>query len=372
MRRAFLFVFLLLFLKCENIAVGEKDTGANDKDQGVTDKYEETAGDIEPEDAIATDDWIPEFVESKDSDTGVEDIQFEDFHEEFIDVFICSAPGQCEGFPHDLCLGYWTCMEGKCNWNCEAECVKEGDFVPVIPDAPECCEGLLKLPCDYPDENGDCQFCLGASVCAKCGDNFCGSGENLCNCPEDCNEIKPCLGLGGTFLDFNTKDKCCDGLTPLPDCDIGEGGCLCKKCPCYICLLYGDGECGAFEHICNSPKECASKEKAMPYEQSECEGDAYNADPAGKLFIEPGKNSLKFIHTEFPMNCCLKIEMKFIPMPAEIYVMEKIPEPFEPCFCNCLFTLAGAIDGIKSGSYTLTLFNEEQDKVVQQTGVVIP
>jgi hypothetical protein len=197
-------------------------------------------------------------------------------------------------------------------------------------------------------------------------DIFCGNGE-IC-----CKPNQPCLGLGGTFIDFDIEGKCCLGLKASPDCDVGENGCICKKCPCYICLECGDGECGVFEHICNCPEDCLTKDKAISFSKSDCAGDPYGADKSGKLILTAGKNSLAITHAEFPMNCCLELEISYIPLVDEIYVMENIKEPYTPCFCECLFTIEGMIEGLKSGNYTFTLYNEEQNKVLFQQPVTIP
>jgi hypothetical protein len=37
------------------------------------------------------------------------------------------------------------------------------------------------------ETGGECRpGCVGASVCARCGNGECGPGENECNCPDDC------------------------------------------------------------------------------------------------------------------------------------------------------------------------------------------
>jgi hypothetical protein len=70
---------------------------------------------------------------------------------------------------------------------CPAECVAEGDRGAVVPGAPPCCESLVKIGCDAPDPEDNCDLlCVGAFVCARCGDGACGPGENKCNCPTDC------------------------------------------------------------------------------------------------------------------------------------------------------------------------------------------
>ena len=70
---------------------------------------------------------------------------------------------------------------------CDQACVEEGGAVPIVPGAPECCPGLVMIPCDEFDEaTGECVSCEGAAYCAYCGNGECGPGENLCRCPEDC------------------------------------------------------------------------------------------------------------------------------------------------------------------------------------------
>ncbi len=282
----------------------------------------------------------------------------------------CSQPSDCEGLDHPMCVGHWQCEKGACSWVCDGECVGEGGSVPVVPGAPECCPGLVKVPCDKPDEQGECQMCAGASFCTYCGDGECGKGENKCNCPSDCGG--ECLGLGGTFLDFDTEGKCCPGLKPVPDCDIGPiDGCSCPKCPCYICLPCGDGECGPFEHLCNCPQDCPTAEKCVPTEKTECQGEPYGSDPAGTLKVEVVGHDVTLVHEDVVLNCCYETAVCFTPRPGAIEVVERqMGGP--PCFCNCLFDIKATLAGLESGTYDLTLFNEEQGKVLFTETVVVP
>lgn len=283
---------------------------------------------------------------------------------------LCSQPSDCEGLDHPMCVGYWQCEKGACSWVCDGECVGEGGSVPVVPGAPECCPGLVKVPCDKPDEHGECSMCVGASLCTYCGDGECGTGENLCNCPSDCDG--ECLGLGGTFLDFNTAGKCCPGLKPVPDCDIGPGdGCSCPKCPCYICLPCGDGVCGPFEHVCNCAEDCPEAEKCVSTKKSECLGDPYGSDPAGTLKVEVTTHDITLHHEAVVLNCCLETTVCFTPRPGSIEVVER-QGGGPPCFCQCLFDIVATLPGIESGTYDLTLYNEEQAKLLFEETVVVP
>ncbi len=138
-------------------------------------------------------------------------------------------------------------------------CVDEGGSVAVVPEAPECCEGLGLIPCDAPGDDGQCMACDGSSFCTFCGDGECNEPENECNCPDDCQEEPPpdCFEEGESFVDFEYEDKCCPGLTPVSDCILEpDGSCSCPKCPCYVCTYCGDGECGLGETECTCPEDC--------------------------------------------------------------------------------------------------------------------
>lgn len=66
-------------------------------------------------------------------------------------------------------------------------CIGAGQPVASTPGAPACCAGLTAIGCDQPAADGTCSAkCLGASICAACGNGRCGNGENSCNCPADC------------------------------------------------------------------------------------------------------------------------------------------------------------------------------------------
>jgi hypothetical protein len=81
----------------------------------------------------------------------------------------------------EVVVGY---RPGVCS---QEECIGEGGSVPVVPNAPKCCEGLKPISCDRPNERGVCRYgCVGTVICANCGNGVCGLGENKCNCPEDC------------------------------------------------------------------------------------------------------------------------------------------------------------------------------------------
>jgi hypothetical protein len=75
--------------------------------------------------------------------------------------------------------------------------VREGEeFEPAMSDynntdfRKACEKGLVAIEAAK-NNNGSCSIplcpCL---VCTKCGDGICGSGENKCNCKNDCGENK--------------------------------------------------------------------------------------------------------------------------------------------------------------------------------------
>lgn len=284
----------------------------------------------------------------------------------------------CPDCPCYICL---ACGDGICGpyeheCNCPSdcppqECVEEGEAIPQVPIPPQCCPGLVKVPCDAPNEQGLCELCEGPYLCANCGDGKCGKGENICNCPADCGG--ECIGLGGTFLDFNTAGKCCEGLTAKHDCQLWQDNtCSCPKCPCYICLSCGDGFCGPFEHICNCPEDCPTAEKCVPTKKSACQGNPYGGqDPAGKLKIEVVGNNILLSHEDVVLNCCWETTVCYTPKKDEIEVVEHISGG-NPCFCQCLFNISAVLEGIRSGTYKLTLFNEEQNNLLFEQEVIVP
>jgi hypothetical protein len=88
----------------------------------------------------------------------------------------------------------------------DTDCVEEGGSVAVIPDAPECCEGLVHI---MPNSGSpDCTPFDGASICAACPNGSCDSPhENVCNCPEDCG--RECIVAGDAEL------PCCEEGIPM-------------------------------------------------------------------------------------------------------------------------------------------------------------
>jgi hypothetical protein len=73
-------------------------------------------------------------------------------------------------------------------------CLEEGQSEPGVPTVPRnCCSGLNQSYV-YSIVDGNCIPAPGANfICIKCGDGICGSGENKCNCPQDCGSTTTTL-----------------------------------------------------------------------------------------------------------------------------------------------------------------------------------
>jgi len=150
-----------------------------------------------------------------------------------------------------------------------------------------------------------------------------------------------------------------------------EDQCSCPKCPCYICLPCGDGVCGPYEHLCNCAKDCPTAQKCVETKKSDCQGDPYGSPPEGKLKVEVNGHDIVLHHDAVVLNCCLDTTVCFTPRGSQIEVVEKMSGG-APCFCECLFNIGATLAGIKSGTYELSLFNEEQGKVLFKVEVEVP
>jgi len=174
----------------------------------------------------------------------------------------CLAP-DCPCFVCTRC-GDGECGIGENVCNCEQDCqpcVGEGGTIPVIPNPPECCEGLTLIPPKQPDIVGIAGICT-----AKCGNGVCDvDTESDYNCPSDCGE---CVGEGGTIPVIPNPPECCEGLTLIPPKQpdiVGIMGICTAKC--------GNGVCDVdTESNYNCPSDCPPRppevivEKTCPEE----------------------------------------------------------------------------------------------------------
>lgn len=70
------------------------------------------------------------------------------------------------------------------------------------------------------------------------------------------------------------------------------------------------------------------------------------------------------------LNCCLEVTICFAPEVDRLRVVER--SEGAPCFCQCLFDLEATLEGIPPGTYELTLYNDQQGKVLFTQEVTVP
>ncbi|MEK6961084.1 MAG: DUF333 domain-containing protein [Nanoarchaeota archaeon] len=149
--------------------------------------------------------------------------------------------------------GNGVCENGENRCNCPRDCKpckKEGETVPVVPNAPDCCNGLTLLkPQKFP-------FVGVKGICsAKCGNSVCDTGtESESNCPKDC---APCKKEGESSVNIPGTPQCCAGLKLIKPRIFSSGsasGICTKRC--------GDGKCDAKkESAFNCPEDCVTCKK---------------------------------------------------------------------------------------------------------------
>jgi hypothetical protein len=130
--------------------------------------------------------------------------------------FVCTACGD----------GVCGLAENQCNCpeDCLDSCVGEGQGFEDFNIEGKCCDGLVPVP--EMTLNTEWLECEGTRcpcfVCTSCGDDLCGSGENPCNCPEDCAE--KCGGFAG--LPCPDGKVCIDDPTDSCYPDAGGADCM--------------------------------------------------------------------------------------------------------------------------------------------------
>ena len=189
---------------------------------------------------------------------------------------VCMAPADCEGLPHILCVGEWTCAEGLCVWDCEPEppppppesecfaddecpsaheCVLEEWCPPCVYENPGCempCYAIgqclpLESECMADDDCPPGQVCILESYCPPCVDSDppcmapCWAVGQCVEPPSECKVIDPwaygmcemlmgagwdgekCAYVSGCGCDdcagiFNSMEECLDACVgPMPD-----------------------------------------------------------------------------------------------------------------------------------------------------------
>jgi len=163
-------------------------------------------------------------------------------------------------------------------------CAGAGEFVPVMPDAKQCCPGLQTIPTAEISEDGTCMFLDGAALCSDCGNGSCEEWENVCNCPEDCqvgpNSCDLAGGLCTIPLPDQDGDGCPDNMAPvwLAGCGLNEICCV-PTGPETECQMFGGlcvpwtpdyGDCpmgtGPSGYMCETKNEvcCVQESECVP------------------------------------------------------------------------------------------------------------
>jgi hypothetical protein len=135
-----------------------------------------------------------------------------------------------------------NCSE-DCKISTPTECIQEGKTGYIdLSKKPEnlsynCCQGLYPISTSTLTSEGLCASVVGGGykcTTTECGNNICETGENKCNCLNDCKTTctPNCIGktCGG---EDGCGGKCLQGSCPQVDC-IGN------NCPVYTC---SDGTC---------------------------------------------------------------------------------------------------------------------------------
>ncbi len=134
-----------------------------------------------------------------------------------------------------------------------ATCIEEGGT--GSPNEITCCEGLKAYGNYKINSDGDCIPVIEYGkhlVCINCGNNICGLGENVCNCPTDC-------------IPSNCINTCGNGV-----CD--ESPCQGPECSCPEKASNCPQDCAHSEPICDKDGKCESP----PEDQYNCPEDCIN------------------------------------------------------------------------------------------------
>ena len=192
-------------------------------------------------------------------DTNGDGTECQDIDECVEGIDDCDEVADCqntEGSYECICPDDYEDRNGD-GTECVQSCTAEGESHAVVPDAPECCSGLVSVGCDEVDPaTGQCAPCGGATYCTACGDGDCGPGENECRCPEDC-ESTSCTAEGESHAVVPDAPECCSGLVSVGCDEVDPATGQCAPCGgATYCTACGDGDCGPGENECRCPEDC--------------------------------------------------------------------------------------------------------------------
>lgn len=209
--------------------------------------------------------------------------------------------------------------ENKCNCpsDCSAACAEEGEGVFDSPGMGpvKCCDvdaGIKPSTridtnyniCSDPDRSGSKGICS-KSWAKTCGNGVCDSGEDKCNCLQDCPP--PECANDGEQVYYRSIDgpvRCCNANSGIKyDHRLEDGACTAVSgqfSPVGVCMegwqkTCGDGACGSGENRCNCPKDCSDCSKGLSREAC--------VDLGGNYLCSDGNNCFCMCPCKIDADC---------------------------------------------------------------------
>ena len=112
----------------------------------------------------------------------------------------CAAPFECEGLPHDDCVGSFSCLEGRCVYECaDAECVEIEESLRAAREAALACDPAV-----------GCALVTNAGVCS-CGGTALSRGADLARIEALAADFTACFGVRCIPCELPIGAACVDG-----------------------------------------------------------------------------------------------------------------------------------------------------------------